>query len=65
MLKKRDEKPRLNKKVTTKEKFDQWLYYYLPYLMFLMFIFVAIIFIILIFAFIPGNDSAIVYNWGI
>lgn len=65
MLRKKNEKPRLHKKMTKKEEFDQWLYYYMPYLIFLMFIFVTIMFIMSIIMFIPGNDSAIVYNWGI
>lgn len=64
-MSKESKRPRLNKKMTRKQKFDAWLYYSMPYLMFLVFVFVTIIFVIFMFAFIPGNDSAIVYNWGI
>lgn len=57
--------PRLNKKVSRKQKCNLWLCYYAPYFIFLIFIIVCILFVLFIIAFIPGNDSAIVYNWGI
>ena len=60
-----NEKPRLNKKVLKKVKFDEQLLYYSPYLIFIIFILVCIIFTILMVMFAPGNDSAIVYNWGL
>lgn len=66
MLRKRENQPpRLNKKVSYKYKFDAWLLYYSPYLIFLIFILVCIIFVILLILFAPGNDSAVVYNWGL
>lgn len=62
----RKNKPsRLNKKISNKQKFDDWLYTSLPYLMFFVFIFVTIFFVYFVIMFMPGNDSAIVYNWGI
>lgn len=65
LRKKKNEPPRLNKKVSKKVKFDEWLLYYSPYLIFIIFILVCIIFVILMVMFAPGNDSAIVYNWGL
>lgn len=64
MLKKKNEKPRLHKKVSKRQKFDQWLLHYTPYIIFLTFILVFILFIWGIILFVPGNDSAVVYNWG-
>lgn len=62
---KRDLKPRLHKKVSKRQKIDDQLLYYSPYLIFIIFILVCIIFVILMVMFAPGNDSAVVYNWGL
>ncbi len=65
MFKKNNPKPRLHKKVSKKQKIDAQLLYYAPYLIFIIFVLVCIIFVILVIMFIPGNDSAVVYNWGL
>lgn len=62
---KRDSKPRLHKRVSKRQKIDDQLLYYSPYLIFIIFILVCIIFAILMVMFAPGNDSAVVYNWGL
>ena len=64
MLKK-NTKPRLNKKISRKQKIDEQLMYYSPYLIFITFLLVCIIFVTLMIMFAPGNDSAVVYNWGL
>jgi hypothetical protein len=63
--KKENQPPRLHKKVSRKYKIDAWLLYYAPYLIFITFVLVCIIFAILVMMFAPGNDSAVVYNWGL
>ena len=65
LRKKENQPPRLNKKVSRKHKMDAWLLYYAPYLIFITFVLACIIFVILIIVFVPGNDSAVVYNWGL
>lgn len=62
---KRNPKPRLHKKVSKRQKIDDQLLYYSPYLIFIIFILVCIIFAMLMVMFAPGNDSAVVYNWGL
>lgn len=65
MLKKREKQPvRLYRKTQKQSKVNNLLIYYSPYLIFLIFILVCIIFVTLMIMFAPGNDSAVVYNWG-
>lgn len=66
MLKKREKQPvRLYRKTQKQSKVNNLLVYYSPYLIFLIFILVCIIFVTLMIMFAPGNDSAVVYNWGL
>lgn len=65
LKKKKNEPPRLNKKVSKTCSIDSYLMYYMPYLTFIIFILVCMIFAFLMIMFAPGNDSAIVYNWGL
>lgn len=62
---KRNPKPRLHKKVSKRQKIDDQLLYYSPYLIFIIFILVCIIFVILMVMFASSNDFAVVYNWGL
>lgn len=62
---KRNPKPRLHKKMSKRQKIDDQLLYYSPYLIFIIFILVCIIFVILMVMFASGNDFAVVYNWGL
>ena len=66
MLRKRENQPvRLYKNTSKRNSIDDMLIYYSPYLIFLIFILVCIIFATLKVMFARGNDSAVVYNWGL